>query len=48
MPDKISFYAIVGGGNTTNNPHGLTRRLETDWGFRTRPCGRTLAGTSRR
>jgi hypothetical protein len=33
MADKITFYAIVGGGNTTNNPHGLARRLETDWGF---------------
>jgi hypothetical protein len=29
MPDKITFYAIIGGGN----PRGLTRRLETDWGF---------------
>ena len=33
MPDKITFYAIVGGGNTTDNPHGMARRLETDWGF---------------
>ncbi len=33
MPDKITFYAIVGGRNTLDNPRGLARRLETDWGF---------------
>ena len=33
MPDKITFYAIVGGSNTIDNPRGLARRLETDWGF---------------
>ena len=33
MPDKITFYAIVGSDNTIDNPHGLARRLETDWGF---------------
>ncbi len=32
MPDKITFYAIVGGSNTVDNPRGLARRLETDWG----------------
>ncbi len=33
MPDKITFYAIVGGRNRLDNPRGLARRLETDWGF---------------
>jgi hypothetical protein len=33
MPDKITFYAIVGDSNTLDNPRGLARRLETDWGF---------------
>ncbi len=30
MPDKITFYAIVGGDNTIDNPSGLVRRLEFD------------------
>ena len=30
MTDKITFYAIVGGNRTTNNPYGLVRRLEFD------------------
>jgi hypothetical protein len=33
MPDKITFYAIVGSNSTDDNHRGLTRRLETDWGF---------------
>jgi hypothetical protein len=33
MPDKITFYAIVDDRNTIDNPLGLVRRLETDWGF---------------
>ena len=33
MADKITFYAIVGGKNSLDNPRGLARRLETDWGF---------------
>ncbi len=33
MPDKITFYAIVGSNSSVDNPHGLARRLETDWGF---------------
>jgi hypothetical protein len=33
MPDKITFYAIIGGSNTIDNPRGLARRLETDWGL---------------
>jgi hypothetical protein len=32
MPDKITFYAITGGGRTINNPFGLLRRLEFDDG----------------
>jgi hypothetical protein len=30
VPDKISFYAIVGGSNTLDSPRGLVRRLEFD------------------
>ena len=48
MPDKITFYAIVGGSNTINNPHGLARRLETDWGFTDEALRKDLAGASRR
>jgi hypothetical protein len=32
MPNKITYYAIVGGSNTTANPRGLVRRLEHDDG----------------
>ena len=28
MPDKITYYVIVGGSNTVHNPRGLVRRLE--------------------
>ena len=28
MPDKITYYAIVGGRNAIGNPRGLVRRLE--------------------
>jgi hypothetical protein len=30
VPDKIIFYAIIGGNNTLDNPRGLVRRLEFD------------------
>jgi hypothetical protein len=30
MPDKITFFAIVGGRNSLENPRGLARRLEFD------------------
>ncbi len=30
MPDKITFYAIVGGHRIIDNPYGLVRRLEFD------------------
>jgi hypothetical protein len=30
MPDKITFYAIVGGNRTVDNPYGLVRRLAFD------------------
>ena len=30
MADKITFYAIVGGDRTVDNPYGLARRLEFD------------------
>jgi hypothetical protein len=32
MVDKITYYAIVGGSNTIDNPRGLVRRLEHDDG----------------
>lgn len=32
MPNKITYYAIVGGSNTIDNPRGLVRRLEHDDG----------------
>ena len=32
MADKITYYAIVGGSNTLENPRGLVRRLEHDDG----------------
>ena len=32
MPNKITYYAIVGGSNTVDNPRGLVRRLEHDDG----------------
>jgi hypothetical protein len=33
MPDKITYYAVLDGTRTVDNPYGLARRLETDWGF---------------
>jgi hypothetical protein len=33
MPDKITYYAVVGNARTVDDPYGLVRRLETDWGF---------------
>jgi hypothetical protein len=30
VPDKITFYAIVGGNRTIDNPYGLVRRLQFD------------------
>jgi hypothetical protein len=32
VPDKITYYAIVGGDRTIDNPYGLVRRLEHDDG----------------
>ena len=32
MTNKITYYAIVGGSNTLDNPRGLVRRLEHDDG----------------
>lgn len=32
MPQKITYYAIVSGDRTINNPYGLLRRLEHDDG----------------
>ena len=29
MPDKITFYAVIGGDRTIDNPYGLVRRLES-------------------
>ena len=30
MPDKITYYAVIGGERTIDNPYGLVRRLEFD------------------
>ena len=30
MPDKITFYAVIGGARTIDDPYGLLRRLEFD------------------
>jgi hypothetical protein len=32
MPHKITYYAIVSGDRTIDNPYGLVRRLEHDNG----------------
>jgi hypothetical protein len=32
VPDKITFFAIIGGNNTIDNPRGLVRRLDFDGG----------------
>jgi hypothetical protein len=32
VPNKITYYAIIGGSNTLDNPRGLVRRLEHDDG----------------
>lgn len=32
MSNRITYYAIVGGSNTLDNPRGLVRRLEHDDG----------------
>jgi hypothetical protein len=32
VPNQITYYAIVGGRNTIDNPRGLVRRLEHDDG----------------
>lgn len=33
MPDMITYFAIIDEDSSIDNPHGLARRLETDWGF---------------
>ena len=30
MPDKITYFAVVGGGRTVEDPYGLVRRLNFD------------------
>ena len=32
MSDSITYFAIIGGGRTIDNPYGLVRRLEHDDG----------------
>ena len=32
MPDKITYYVIIGEDRTVDNPYGLARRLEHDDG----------------
>ena len=30
MPDKITYYAVIGNGRTVEDPYGLVRRLNFD------------------
>jgi len=32
VPNKITYYVLVGGSNTVDNPRGLVRRLEHEDG----------------
>ena len=32
MPQRITYYAMVGGNRTVDNPYGLMRRLRHDDG----------------
>jgi len=32
MADKITYYAVIGGDRTVDNPYGLVRRLEHEDG----------------
>jgi hypothetical protein len=32
MPHRITYYAVIGGDRTIDNPYGLVRRLEHDDG----------------
>ena len=32
MPHRITYYAIIGGNRTVENPYGLVRRLQHDDG----------------
>ena len=35
MPHKITYYAIISGDRTIDNPYGLLRRLESrGWALR--------------
>ncbi|HLH59279.1 MAG TPA: hypothetical protein VKV33_09020 [Streptosporangiaceae bacterium] len=33
MPDKITYYAVISGDRTIDNPYGLLRRLEQNNGL---------------
>jgi hypothetical protein len=33
MSDKIKYYAVIDGMRTVDDPYGLVRRLESEWGF---------------
>jgi hypothetical protein len=33
MSDKITYYAVTDGMRTVDDPYGLVRRLESEWGF---------------
>ena len=43
MPHKITYYAIVGGNRTVDNPYGLVRRLEHDDGPADEGLGRDFS-----
>lgn len=32
MPNRVTYFAIIGGNRTVDNPFGLVRRLEHDTG----------------
>jgi hypothetical protein len=49
VPDKITFYAVIGGGPDHRQSVRTGTRLEFDGdGFTDEDCGRTSAGSSRR
>lgn len=43
MGNKITFYAIVGRGATTDRPHGLVRRLQFDNGWEDEALSRDMS-----
>ena len=44
MPEKITYYAVIGGNRTIDNPYGLVRRLQQTMARQTKASVETLAG----